>query len=408
MAGLKAAAWFAGVSEDDALGLVAVPSYVCRPEAGGGVGVVPGEPDLKIGHSKLPLSPFESEGGIPAPEIHLKIANGEEVFPADSAVLLDVKKRIEAEARAKRTYGSFLHRMSILGADPEKEYHRFSNRTETMKENNYQINYYGGAVLTQPINLYIIYYGTWYQSEVNIVENFIKSISSTSYTSKFATVRGWWKMIASRYYQISNGQYYYITPKVKLAGTAYDKYTSSSIIGAIERQIMTTKRFPLDANGIYMVLTSADVTVTIGGDGFCDRYCGLRTAFTGIKNGVSKLYQYIHVGNPIRQCADSSCVLGQSEYYYKTPNGNWGVDSMIATIGHELAEAATEPDLEKGWHDETGMEVGDKCSADLGAKVWVANKDTKNSYLFNTVGLNGVRFLQEAIWNYSPKSCVVQ
>ncbi|CAI7830164.1 unnamed protein product [Closterium sp. NIES-54] len=183
MAGLKAAAWFAGVSEDDALGLVAVPSYVCRPEAGGGVGVVPGEPDLKIGHSKLPLSPFESEGGIPAPEIHLKIANGEEVFPADSAVLLDVKKRIEAEARAKRTYGSFLHRMSILGADPEKEYHRFSNRTETMKENNYQINYYGGAVLTQPINLYIIYYGTWYQSEVNIVENFIKSISSTSYTS---------------------------------------------------------------------------------------------------------------------------------------------------------------------------------------------------------------------------------
>ncbi|CAI6009082.1 unnamed protein product [Closterium sp. NIES-65] len=134
--------------------------------------------------------------------------------------------------------------MSILGADPEKEYHRFSNRTETMKENNYQINYYGGAVLTQPINLYIIYYGTWYQSEVNIVENFIKSISSTSYTSflclpssppchlqKFATVRGWWKMISSRYYQISNGKYYYITPKVNLAGTAYDKYTSSSIIG---------------------------------------------------------------------------------------------------------------------------------------------------------------------------------
>ncbi|GJP61638.1 hypothetical protein CLOP_g18779 [Closterium sp. NIES-67] len=298
--------------------------------------------------------------------------------------------------------------MSIRGADPEKEYKRFSSRVETMKENDYQIYYYGGAVLTQPINLYIIYYGTWYQSEVNIVETFIRSVSSTSYSSDYATVRGWWKMIASRYYQISQGKYSYITPKITLAGTAYDKYSSSSIVGAIEKQIMTTKRFPLDPNGIYMVLSSADVTVTIGGDAFCDKYCGLRTAFTGIKNGVRRLYQYIHVGNPIRQCPDSSCVLGQSEYYYKTPNGNWGVDSMIATIGHELAEAATEPDLEKGWHDETGMEVGDKCSADLSAKVWVANKDTKNSYIFNTVGSNGVRFLQEAIWNYSPKSCVVQ
>ncbi|CAI5463967.1 unnamed protein product [Closterium sp. Yama58-4] len=139
--------------------------------------------DLRIGRSKLPLSPFESQGETLTSEIHLKTVNDGEVFPADRAALLDVKKRIEAEARAKRTYGSFLHRMSILGADPEKEYYRFSNRSETMKENDYQIYYYGGAVLTQPINLYIVYYGTWYQSEVNIVENFIKSISSTSYTS---------------------------------------------------------------------------------------------------------------------------------------------------------------------------------------------------------------------------------
>ncbi|CAI7797075.1 unnamed protein product, partial [Closterium sp. NIES-54] len=34
----------AGVSVDPAAGLAVVPSSVCKPEAGGGVGVVPGEP----------------------------------------------------------------------------------------------------------------------------------------------------------------------------------------------------------------------------------------------------------------------------------------------------------------------------------------------------------------------------
>ncbi|CAI7874645.1 unnamed protein product [Closterium sp. NIES-54] len=44
MFGSKPAPWFAGVSVEPADGLVVVPSSVCRPEAGGGVGVVPGEP----------------------------------------------------------------------------------------------------------------------------------------------------------------------------------------------------------------------------------------------------------------------------------------------------------------------------------------------------------------------------
>ncbi|CAI7928122.1 unnamed protein product [Closterium sp. NIES-54] len=44
MLGSKLAAWFPGVSVDSAAGLVAVPSSVCRPEAGGGVGVVPRDP----------------------------------------------------------------------------------------------------------------------------------------------------------------------------------------------------------------------------------------------------------------------------------------------------------------------------------------------------------------------------
>ncbi|CAI7909248.1 unnamed protein product [Closterium sp. NIES-53] len=44
MFGSKLSASFPGVSVDSAAGLVAVPSSVCRPEVGGGVGVVPRDP----------------------------------------------------------------------------------------------------------------------------------------------------------------------------------------------------------------------------------------------------------------------------------------------------------------------------------------------------------------------------
>ncbi|GJP34651.1 hypothetical protein CLOM_g19066 [Closterium sp. NIES-68] len=377
--------------------------------------------DFKIGRSKLPPSPYEAQAKKSS-DFQLNSKNHVKVSRADMAALLQEKIRVEAAARKMRTFGNRLHHDgnssvvhgAITGADPAKaaagsRSTRGGSSIEPQKENNYQIKYFGGPVVWQPINLYVIYYGTWYQSEVNIIETFIKSISSSSYSSEYATVRGWWKKISSQYYQVSGSRSSYVTNTVRLSATAFDKYSTSSIIKSIEKQIKTTKRFPLDSNGIYMVLTSADVEVSVGGMDFCGSYCGVRTSFTGTVNGVKKRYQYIHVGNPIRQCQEgSTCILGWRGKYYKTPNGNWGVDSMIGTIGHELAEAATEPDGNLGWHDETEMEVGDKCAYDLGANVWVTNKNTKNSYIFNTVGLNGVRFLQEAIWKYSPKSCVVQ
>ena len=89
----------------------------------------------------------------------------------------------------------------------------------------------------------------------------------------------------------------------------YGTALTDSNIASIVSTAITSHALPLDANGIYFVLTSPDVTAT---SGFCSAYCGWHTY--GTLSGVAVKYAF--VGNAASLCPGSCGVQASG------PNGN--------------------------------------------------------------------------------------
>jgi hypothetical protein len=129
-------------------------------------------------------------------------------------------------------------------------------------------------------------------------------------------------------------------------------------------------RLPNDPNGVYFVLTSADVAQTNGtGSSFCTQYCGWHTYGT-----LGNNLKFSFVGNGDR--CPSSCGLSSS------PNGNAGADGMASVVAHELEETVTDPQID-AWHNANNEENADKCAWKFGATYTAPNGATANVKLGN-------------------------
>src|SRR6185369_1235199 len=133
--------------------------------------------------------------------------------------------------------------------------------------------------------------------------------------------------------------------------------TNQKVANIVARAI-SSGALALDSNGVYFVLTSADVTLS----GFCSSYCGWHTygTYTG-----GTLVKYAFIGNP-DQCS-SACAAQTTG-----PNGNAGADGMASIIAHELEEAHTDP-LLNAWYDNRGYENADKCAWTFGTTYTAPN-----------------------------------
>src|SRR6185369_231151 len=96
---------------------------------------------------------------------------------------------------------------------------------------------------------------------------------------------------------------------------------SDANIQTIVSSAISSGRLPLNSNGVYFVLTSADVNET---SGFCTQYCGWHTH--GTISGTDIKYSF--VGGSAR-CA-SAC-----EWQVTGPNGGGSGDGMASIIAHE-------------------------------------------------------------------------
>jgi len=213
------------------------------------------------------------------------------------------------------------------------------------------ITYHNGALISTPV-VYIIWYGNWNQANGSdtpagqqIVRDFLSSVGGSPYF-----------LINTSY---SAGGYS-ITGSV-IKGTevtnAYSngtRLTDANILTIVNNSIgVGTNKLPYDANGVYFVLTSSDVSER---SGFCTQYCGWHTAGTASSGHV----RYSFVGNANR-CLSSCAAQGTV-----SPNGNPGVDGMLSVVAHELEEATTDPDPRSGWVDAGGAENADKCAWTFG------------------------------------------
>src|SRR6266403_6148349 len=135
---------------------------------------------------------------------------------------------------------------------------------------NNGIRYHGGPVMStaQGVNVYFIWYGNWSSpsdtAAQSIVTDFIKNLGGSRYFN-----------INTTYYDYGAGGPDPVRNRVNYAGSITDSYSygaalTDNDVGNIAQNAVVSGKFPLDQNGVYFVLTSADVDET---SGLCTTYC---------------------------------------------------------------------------------------------------------------------------------------
>jgi hypothetical protein len=239
---------------------------------------------------------------------------------------------------------------------------------------NNGIFYHGGPVMLGTPTVHYIWYGNWSGNTAStILNNLITGLNGSPY-----------EHINSTYY---NGSNQHVTGALALGSSSTDNYSHGTSLSDSAIQAVVAATNPTDTNGIYLVLTSADVTAS---SGFCTQYCGWHTSAT--INGRDIKYGFI--GNPDR--CPSSCAAQTT-----SPNGNAGADGMASIIAHETEEAISDPDL-NAWYDRRGAENADKCAWTFGTESTASNGSKYN------VVLGGKQYLIQRNWvNASGGFCAM-
>ncbi|XVE49601.1 hypothetical protein DITRI_Ditri01bG0095100 [Diplodiscus trichospermus] len=282
------------------------------------------------------------------------------------------------------------------------------------------LRYHMGPVLSSsPINIYLIWYGRWSVSQKLLIKDFITSLSpsATPSSSPSPSVSEWWKTVSL--YTDQTGAN--VSRNVVIAKEHADtRYSHSSHLTrlSVQQVIATavkTAPFPVDhRNGIYLILTSDDVTV----QDFCRAVCGFH--YFTFPSMVGYTLPYAWIGNSGKQCPEVCAypfavpgyMGGGGPGALASPNGDVGLDGMISVIAHELAELSTNP-LVNAWYageDPTApTEIGDLCeglygTGGGGGYIGQVMRDRKGR-TYNMNGKKGRKFLVQWVWSPLLKAC---
>jgi hypothetical protein len=217
------------------------------------------------------------------------------------------------------------------------------------------ISYHGGPVITGTANFYYIWYGAWgSNSALTILPDLAAHLGGSPY-----------EHINTTYY---NGAGTHVSGNIAYKGSySTSAYLGNSLSDAqilkVVSDALAANHLPYDANGLYFVLTSKEVTAS---SGFCTQYCGWHTSGSTSKGKV----RYSFVGNTDR--CPTSCAAQTT-----SPNGNAGADGMASIIAHESEEAISDPDI-NAWYDSRGAENADKCAWTFGTESTASNGSKYN------------------------------
>src|SRR5437660_8319945 len=242
------------------------------------------------------------------------------------------------------------------------------------------IEYHGGPVMISPHNIYFIWYGNWSGSAATtILPDFITGLNGSNYFNTNTT------------YGDANND---LANTITMAGQFFDNYSQGASLGCcavstVVSSALNSGKLPVDGNGIYLVLTSPDVTE----GNFCRSYCGYHARQTVSGTDI----KYGFVGDAATQCPNGC------EDQSISPNGDEGADGMANVITHEINETITDPDLTAWFHNNTAGEVGDLCNFTFGNRFYLPSGATAN------ITLNGKNYLIQQNWvNDSGGFCAMQ
>jgi len=245
-----------------------------------------------------------------------------------------------------------------------------------------EIFYAGGPVMSGPTNVYVVFYGDWPDASINIVNGYLPHLGGTGFY-KVNTV----------YSDLTGAHVQNIVNYDPLTNSIHDNYSLGKVLTDADIQTIVSNAIssgllPNDeANGVYFVLTAADVTESLPGVGtFCTGYCGYHAPSTSIL--PNEIIKYSFVGNPA-QCPNA-CDFNISHFKdTATPNGDVGGDGTVNVIFHELSETVSDPEvlfrLNGGaWGATVSPESADLCFLNFGATKIAANGAHYNETINNT------------------------
>ena len=287
-------------------------------------------------------------------KITLLYCTAASVLAALSLVASDLPATEQSNAE---TEGALAHGKIVHQINP-----KFGKIAASRPRTGSGISYHGGPLIlggkNGGVNVYVIWYGNWSgNSATSILKDFLNNLGGSPYYNINTTY--------------DDGSMNYVKNAVAFLGSTNDNYSqgtslSDAQVQAVVSNAISTGGLPPDSNGLYFVLTSADVTES---SGFCTQYCGWHTH--GTISGWDIKYSF--VGNPDR--CPSAC-----EAQTTSPNGNAGADGMVSVMAHELEEAVTDPDL-NAWYDSRGQENADKCAWTFGTTYRLSNGSMANMKL---------------------------
>jgi hypothetical protein len=154
-------------------------------------------------------------------------------------------------------------------------------------------------------------------------------------------------------------------------GAVADRYsrgqtlTQADLAGIVADRIVSSE-LPQDPTGIYIVLTSSDVTLKDAATEFCVTCCNLHGS--GFAWGTP--FRYVFVGNPAR------CPGGCASQFQgvASPNANFAADAMASWLAHAMSATVTDP-TGTGWYDRYGLENSEKCEGTFGPTQMVTNPE---------------------------------
>ncbi|CAF3553354.1 unnamed protein product, partial [Rotaria socialis] len=249
----------------------------------------------------------------------------------------------------------------------------------------------GGYALTGTTKVYVVYYGTWSSTQINIISVLISNLGNSS----------WFNIEKTYYSQLTD-----TSPKVSVSGSlvlggswtlsssAFGTALTGNTIPSAFAYYVSVGALPNDKGGIYLWLSSPEISEssTVVGGSFLTDYCGYHYRFS-VGN---TFYVYGFIGNPKKYIG-----RGCDPYTINpsiSPNGDLGVDAMASVISHEVVEAMSNP-FSNAWGDSNGNENADKCAWDFGTYYAAPNKGKYNIYI------GGKYYLIQRNWNAKTQAC---
>jgi hypothetical protein len=224
------------------------------------------------------------------------------------------------------------------------------------------------------VHLYYIWYGNW---NGNTAQTILTDLANNIGGSPYFAI--------NTHYSQGPSPVQFVSGAARYLGSTADNYSQGKSLTDISVQsivssAITRGALPKDTNGIYFVLTSADVDET---SGFCTKYCSWHKFGTISGSNI----KYAFVGNPDR------CPTICKAQTLISPNGNTGADGMASIIAHEMGDTTTDPNL-NAWYDSSNppQENADKCAWTFGA-----TKTAVNGSIYNVV-LGSREYLIQQNW----------